>query len=169
MIAYLVDRILTRSERVSNWMFQTMLFGIYAGMRVKRLLVPSFRRRLKEKNLTAQIKVRGNLFGRSFTFKNGNVSSEKGVSDHADMSMVFRDTRSAVQLMTDPSNMLKQINAMKNFVVDVEGKDEHAIWFMQSLKMLPALRMTPACGIRMGKGVVRYVNNTNGGPVFVYV
>ena len=169
MIAYLVDRIFTRSERVSNWMFQTMLFGIYAGMQVKRLLVPSFRRRLKEKNLTTQIKVRGNLFGRSFTFKNGSILSEKGATDHADMSMVFRDTRSAVQLMTDPSNMLKQINAMKNFVVDVEGKDEHAIWFMQSLKMLPALRMTPAYGIRIGKGVVRYVNNTNGGPVFVYV
>ena len=119
--------------------------------------------------MTAQIKVRGDLYGRTFTFINGKVSSANGVNNDADISIVFRDTRSAVQLMTDPANNLKQINAMKNFVVDVEGKDDDAIWFMQTMKMLQQLRAKPVYGIPMGKDVVRYVNNTNGGPVFVYV
>jgi len=169
MIAFFVDNILTRSGRVSNLMFQALLWGITAMMRVKGLLAPSFRRRLKEKEMKAQIKVRGNLFGRTFTFKNGKLSSASGASDDADVSMVFKDTAAAVQLMTDPSNILKQLNAMKNFVVEVEGRDDNAIWFMQTLKILQKLRSKPACGIPVGKGVTRYVNNTNGGPVFVYV
>jgi trimethylamine-N-oxide reductase (cytochrome c) len=169
MVAFIVDKFLTQSQRLSNWMFQSLLFGIYLMMRIRRLVVPAFRRRLKEKRMTAQIKVRGDLFGRRFTFRNGKVSSKNGAGDDADVSMVFRDTRSAVQLMTDPANILKQINAMKNFVVDVEGEDDDAIWFMQTLKILQQLPGEPVYGVPVGAGVVRYVNNTNGGPVFVYV
>jgi trimethylamine-N-oxide reductase (cytochrome c) len=169
MVAYIVDRWLARSERLSNWMFEGMLFGIYFIMKSKRLVMPSFRRRLKEKRFTAQIKVRGDAFGRTFAFDAGRLSSVRGAVAEADMSMIFRDTASAVRLMTGPSDFLKQINAMKNFVVDVEGPDEYAIWFMQTLKMLQSLRAEPRYGTPLGKGVVRYVNNTNGGPVFVFV
>ena len=169
MVSFFIDHILTRSEKASNWMFETMLLGIFYLMKTKRFLMPSFRRRLKEKDFTAQIKVRGDAIGRTFTFKSGKVFSEKKTITDADMSMIFRDTASAVQLMTAPTNYLKQINAMKNFVVDVEGDDEDAVWFMQTLKMLQHLRAQPRYGIAQGNGVVRYVNNTNGGPVFVYV
>jgi len=169
MIEFIVDRILTRSERVSNWIFQTMLFGTYVMLQAKRLLVPSFRSRLKEKNITAQIKIHGDIFGRTFIFQDGKVESKSGTSADADTSMVFSDTRSAVQLMIDSVNFLRQVNAMKNFLVYMEGDDDDSIWFMQTLKMLKELRSKPVCGIPVEKGVVRYLNNTNGGPVFVYV
>ena len=169
MVSFIVDRILTKSERISNWMFEFMLFSIYIVMQSKRFIMPAFRRRLKEKNFTAQIKVRGDGFGRTYRFHNGRVSSERKTIPNAHMSMVFRDTASAVQLMTASTDFLKQINAMKNFVVDVEGRDEYAIWFMQTLKMLQQLRATPQYGTQAGKNEARYVNNTNGGPVFVYV
>jgi hypothetical protein len=124
---------------------------------------------LKEKNFTARIKVRGDAFGRTFTFRDGKVTSEKLACGDADMSMVFRDTASAVRLMTAPHNYMKQINAMKNFVVDVEGEDHYAIWFMQTLKRLQGVRAVPVYGTPVDQGMLRYVSNTNGGPVFVYV
>jgi molybdopterin guanine dinucleotide-containing S/N-oxide reductase-like protein len=169
VISFFVDGVLTRSKRVSNWMFEMLLLGIYLMMKTKGALVPSFRKRLKEKNFTARIKVRGDAFGRTFTFRDGKVTSEKLACGDADMSMVFRDTASAVRLMTAPHNYMKQINAMKNFVVDVEGEDHYAIWFMQTLKRLQGVRAVPVYGTPVDQGMLRYVSNTNGGPVFVYV
>jgi molybdopterin guanine dinucleotide-containing S/N-oxide reductase-like protein len=169
MVSFIVDRVLTRSERISDWMFAVMLWGIGFMLQTKRLLIPAFRRRMKEKQFTAQIKVRGDGVGRTFAFRGGKIFSVGQVVPDADICMIFRDTASAVQLMTAPTDYMKQINAMKNFVVDMQGPDDYAVWFMQTLKMLQRLRSVPSCGTPMGKGVVRYVNNTNGGPVFVYV
>jgi trimethylamine-N-oxide reductase (cytochrome c) len=138
-------------------------------MTLKRFLVPAFRRRLKEKDFTAQIKARDNTIGRTFVFDKGRVTSSKTLTPDPDLAMVFKDAIAAVQLMTAPSDYLKQINAMKNFVVDIDGSDEFAIWFMQTLKLLQGLKSVPTYGTPLGKGVRRYVNNTNGGPVFVYV
>ncbi len=169
MITFLVDRVLTRSERVSDWIFRQMLLAIYALMLVKRAILPSFRRRLKQKQFSAQIKVRGDAIGRVFYFRHGKIASAGEVASDADLSMIFRDTTSAVQLMTAPHDFLKQINAMKNFVVDIEGPDEDAVWFMQTLKILQRLRTRPDYGVPVGNAEIRYVSNTNGGPVFVYV
>ena len=165
----MIDFITTRSPRLSGWMFRRMLWSIYAVMAVKRTLVPSFRHRLREKNFSAQIKTRDNAIGRTFAFRDGRISSSGTLEPNPDLVMEFRDAAAAVQLMSAPSDYLKQINAMKNFLVDIDGPDEFAIWFMQTLKMLQSLRPVPTYGVSVGKGVRRYVNNTNGGPVFVYV
>jgi len=165
----MIETITMKSAALSGWMLRQMLFGVYLIMAMKRMVQPSFRRRLKEKNFTAQIKIRDNSIGRSFTFDKGMISSTDSIEPNPDLVMVFRDAASAVQLMTASTNYLKQINAMKNFVVDIEGPDEYAIWFMQTMKLLTALRVIPDYGISKGKGVKRCVSNTNGGPVFVYV
>ena len=169
MVPFLMDYISMRSPRLAGWIFRQLLFGIYGMMCAKRRLVPSFALRLKEKNFTAQIKVRDGSIGRTFFINDGRITSTASVEPDPDLCMIFKDAVSAVQLMSAPSDYLKQINAMKNFVVDVEGQDEYAIWFMQTLKMLQQVGSGPRFGTAMGKGVTRYVNNTNGGPVFVYV
>ncbi len=169
MGTYTADGILTRSEAISNYLFQVILFGIYGLMKVKLAVSPSFRKRIREKNLTAEIKIRGDRYGRTFAFQQGKFSSRKGVTSGADVSMTFSDSRTAVQLMTDQANKLKQLNAMKNFRVDVQGEDNDTIWFIQTLSVLQQLRSDIQYGIDVGDGVTRYVNNTNGGPVFVYV
>jgi trimethylamine-N-oxide reductase (cytochrome c) len=168
-MSVILDFLVIRSPRLSAWIFRTLLFGIFVMLWGKRLLAPSFRRRLKAHEFTAQIKTRDNALGRSFTFRKGGITSSKTLAPEPDLAMVFKDATAAVQLMTAPSNYLKQINAMKNFVVDIDGPDHLAIWFMQTLKLLQGMRSVPAYGSPMGKGVRRYVNNTNGGPVFVYV
>ena len=148
MVNFIIERILTRSKKISNWMFQALLLGVHVALRIKGLLLPEFRQRLKERSMTAQIKVRGDLYGRTFTFRDGRVSSKNCAKGAADVAIVFKDAAAAVQLMSNPGDMLKQINAMKNFVVDAEGKDADVIWFMQTLKMLQRLHAEPRCGTR---------------------
>ena len=47
------------------------------------------------------------------------------------------------------------------------GPDELAVWFSEDAG--GARRATPEYGVRLADGSTRYTNNTNGGPLFVYV
>ena len=164
-----VDGFLTGSEYTSNLLFQFVTYATYLLMRTKMLLIPSFRLRLKEKDLTAQIKIRGDRYGRSYVFNKGRVSSTAGVTANPDVCVIFTSTAIALRLMLSPGNYLKQINGMKNFQVDVEGKDDLVFWFMQTLNKLITDPDKQQYGTPMGEGMIRYVSNSNGGPVFVYV
>lgn len=164
-----IDRALNGSETLATIMMQWLLFALYLAMRAKNQFSPSFHHRLQEKDLTAQIKIRGDSCGRTFIIKNGTLSSTREITATPDVVMIFTDAATAVKLMLAPRDYLKQINAMKNFRVDVQGPDEQVVWFMQTLKSLESFSDIPKYGIAMGDGITRYVNNTNGGPVFVYV
>ncbi len=168
-MTFFVDSVLAKSELASNVVFQIMLYLVYVLMGMRRLLVPSFKHRLHEKDYTAQIKIRGDSYGRQFAFKGGGVSSSKQLDTKSDVSMIFTDSSSAIKMMLSPSDYLGRINAMKNFRVDVQGPDEYVIHFMQTMNLLTHLSDEPKYGISLEDGVSRYVNNTNGGPVFVYV
>ncbi len=168
-MTFFVDSVLAKSELASNVVFQIMLYLASVLMGMRRLLVPTFKRRLHEKDYTAQIKIRGDSYGRQFVFKNGAVSSSKQLDTTPDVSMIFTDSSSAIKMMISPRDYLGRINAMKNFRVDVQGADECVIHFMQTMNLLTHLADEPQYGISLEDGVSRYVNNTNGGPVFVYV
>ncbi len=168
MVAFMVDTFLTRSEAVANLVFRVILYLVYRIMVVKSGLSAGFKKRLREKDYIAEIRIRGG-YGRVFILKNGEVFSEKNFNSKVDVSMVFTDSVTAVKLMTSPRNSLAQINAMKNFRVDVQGDEQNTIHFMQILNMMSGQSIPPPYGIDMGDGLVRYVSNTNGGPVFVYV
>lgn len=169
MISLIVNRLIAPYETLSCRILDRILHALYLGMKGRRLVSPAFRARLREKNLTAVIRTRDGRVSRTFVFTDGRVSSEKGLAPGADAVMIFRSASCAVRLMAASADFLAQINAMKNFQVDVEGADPAVIWFMQTLNLMKRMRMTPAYGVPMGRGVVRYTNNTNGGPVFVYV
>ena len=167
MISLIVNRLIAPYETLSCRILDRILHALYLGMKGRRLVSPAFRARLREKNLTAVIRTRDGRVSRTFVFTDGRVSSEKGLAPGADAVMIFRSASCAVRLMAASADFLAQINAMKNFQVDVEGADPAVIWFMQTLNLMKRMRMTPAYGVPMGGGVVRYTNNTNGGPVFV--
>ena len=59
------------------------------------------------------------------------------------------------------------INAMKNFLIGLEGPDELSNWWIETLRQM--LIVGAKYGTDVGNGVKRYTSNTNGGPVFVYV
>jgi trimethylamine-N-oxide reductase (cytochrome c) len=145
---------------------------------------PAYKARLKEKDFTAQIKTQDNSQGRYFTFKGGQVSSKRGIHSSPDLSMAFRNAALGVKLLMPicltflsdrlarmiippPGPQLAMINAMKNFQLTMEAPDELFIWFSGTLNLI--LTAGIEYGTDLGNGVKRYTNNTNGGPVFVYV
>ncbi len=128
-----------------------------------------FKERVREKEFVAQIKIKNNSIGRTFRFSREGISSSSGVDGDADVSLIFLDAGTAVHLMLASGNLHAQIHAMKNFLAEIEGPDDLAIWFMQTLSIMSNFASSDDFGVQQKDGVTRYTNNTNGGPVFVYV
>jgi trimethylamine-N-oxide reductase (cytochrome c) len=147
--------------------FSVMLYGLQAIIKRTAKKHDTFRDRLKEHNATFQIKIADDTQGRFFVFQDGRVTSKSGIHPSPDVSIVFRSSEIAVGLLTPPHKQLDMINAMKNFQIGLEGSEDLAIWFLQTLNMIQTAGV--AYGTPTGDGVVRYTSNTNGGPVFVYV
>ncbi|MBW2028682.1 MAG: molybdopterin-dependent oxidoreductase [Deltaproteobacteria bacterium] len=147
--------------------FSIVLYAIDKMIKRVAKRHPSFRERLKEKNFTAQIKVKDNSAGRYFTFRDGSVTSKSGIHANPDITIIYRNAVLAARLMKPGRDQLEQISAMKNFQLGLEGPDELTSWFMETLSLL--LTAGLEYGTDMGGGVKRYTSNTNGGPVFVYV
>jgi molybdopterin guanine dinucleotide-containing S/N-oxide reductase-like protein len=157
----------TLTERIERAAFATLLYGMLVGIRITARAKPAFRKRLKEKNLVAQIKARDDPMGRYFVFRDGEVSSSAGLHPKPDVAMVFKNAGLAVRLLTSPDNHLGFISAAKMFQVALEGSDALGCWFTETLSGMRSAWWS--FGTDVGNGEMRYTNNTNGGPVFAYV
>jgi molybdopterin guanine dinucleotide-containing S/N-oxide reductase-like protein len=146
--------------------FSTTLLVLEKLLRFTARRHPGFAARLKEKNFSAQIKLRDNSQGRCFTFKNGKVTSKPGVLP-ADVVMAFQNAELAARIMRPDRKQLDFLHAVKNFQIEVQGPDELSVWLSETLNML--LMAGSKYGTDQGNGVMRYTSNTNGGPVFVDV
>jgi len=153
--------------KISNLVFAILLFGLDFLLKRAARKYPHFKNRLREKDFTAQIKLKDNSQGRYFVFRGGKISSKRGIHPNPDMTIAYRSAYLAAKLMRPDRDQLDQINAMKNFQIGMEGPDELTMWFMETLSFL--LSSGLKYGTAAGNGVKRYTSNTNGGPVFVYV
>lgn len=158
---------LVKSEGLAKLIFSITLFAIDILFRLRAMRFPALKNRLKEKNLTVQIKLKDNSRGRYFTFRDGRMISRPGIHASPDVSMVFRSAGLAIEILLPPRNQLAMVNAMKSFQVGLEGPEELSWWWMESLSLM--LNAGISYGTHVGRGVMRYTSNTNGGPVFVYV
>ena len=147
--------------------FSTILFGLEKMIKRTARKHPVFAERLKEKNLTAQIKIADDSAGRYFVFENGRVRSKAGIHPHPDICMTFVNAAVAVELLMPPRDQLAMIHAMKNFQIGMQGDEELFMWFNETLNQI--LTVGLEYGIDLGNGLRRFTSNTNGGPVFVYV
>ena len=147
--------------------FSVILLGLEKTMRYMARKYPSFAKRLREKNLIVQIKIRDDSQGRYFVFRDGKVSSKSGIHSRPDVTVTYDSAELAARLMRRNRDQMEQINAMKNFRLGLEGPDELTSWFMETLSHMLSAGLE--YGTDMGKGVTRYTSNTNGGPVFVDV
>ena len=166
----ILDRILfhfSKSPRFADRIFSFMLLNLNIIIKTKAFLYPEFNARLKEKEFTAQIRTRDNSIGRYFTFTGGRVISSPGIHPKPDISIIYHTCALGLRLLTPWRSQLEQISAMKTFQLGIEGPDELQSWFMETLSLM--LNMGIEYGIDMGNGIKRYVNGSNGGPVFVYV
>jgi molybdopterin guanine dinucleotide-containing S/N-oxide reductase-like protein len=145
----------------------TILFGAAQLLKRAAQRHPEFSNRLEEHDFVAQIMARDEGIGRWFEFKKGIVTSAAGLHAKPDIKLMFKNAKIGAALLTPPINWLDQINAQKDFVLTVEGPDYLANWFAQTLMMSQSVGLR--YGTKLRRGVTRYCNMTNGGPVFVYV
>jgi trimethylamine-N-oxide reductase (cytochrome c) len=158
---------LAKSQTLGNLIFSIALFFIKWLFALQALRIPVFRNRLKEKNLTVQIKLKDNACGRYFTFRDGRIISKSGIHTSPDVTLIFGSARLALDILMPPRDQLATVNAMKSFQLGLEGPEELSSWWMETLSLM--LSAGTQYGTNVGKGVMRYTSNTNGGPVFVYV
>ena len=153
-------------DKLSTLAFSTLLFGIGLAMKYTAWRHPAFRERLKEQNLTAQIRAKQGT-GRYFVIKDGKLSSRHGIHPSPDVVVTFKTARLALRIFTHPNDQLGRINAAKSFSMTLDGPEEKSIWFMFTLEQL--LQAGWSYGVDVGGGETRYCNMANGGPLFVYV
>jgi molybdopterin guanine dinucleotide-containing S/N-oxide reductase-like protein len=152
---------------LSSLKLSLILFGLACLLKFKAWRHPEFRARLKERNLVAQIMTRDEEIGRWFEFNNGQVRSRAGLHPKPDCKLMFKNAAVGARLLTPPINWLNQINAQKDFMLGVDGSEDHTNWFAQTV--MAAQRAGQKYGEVLDDGTVRYCNMTNGGPVHVYV
>jgi trimethylamine-N-oxide reductase (cytochrome c) len=158
---------LAKSERIGGALFSLVLAALQMMIERKASRFPVFQKRLAEKDLVVQIKLKDNSRGRIYTFKEGKVTSKPGIDPSPDVTVVLGNARVALDILVPPRDQLAMINAMKNFQMGLEGPEELSSWFMETLSLM--LSAGVEYGTNMGDGVMRYTTNSNGGPLFVYV
>jgi molybdopterin guanine dinucleotide-containing S/N-oxide reductase-like protein len=162
----LVNR-LARSKALANFIFSAVLFMVKVVIGKVAKKSSAFAGRLKERNLTVQIKLQDNSRGRYYILKDGVISSSKGIHPNPDVIIFFANAQVALDMLVPPRDQLKVVNAMKAFQLGMMGPDDLSTWFMETLSIMDSISVK--FGVDMGNGVTKYTNNTNGGPVFVYV
>ncbi|MBC8274445.1 MAG: molybdopterin-dependent oxidoreductase [Chloroflexi bacterium] len=158
---------LSKSLPLANLLFSIVLLGVRMLFGLTAMRFPFFKSRLKEKNLTVQIKLKDNSRGRYFAIRDGKVISKSGIYASPDVTMIFGSARIALDILVPPRDQLAMVNAMKSFQLWLDGTDELSYWWMETLSLM--LNAGTKYGTKVGKDVIRYTSNTNGGPVFVYV
>jgi molybdopterin guanine dinucleotide-containing S/N-oxide reductase-like protein len=158
---------LAKSQGLARLIFSIALFVIKWLFLLQALRIPVFKNRLKEKNFTVQIKLKDNSCGRYFSFRDGKIISKSGIQPSPDVTLIFGSARLALNILLPPRDQLATVNAMKSFQLGLEGPEELSSWWMETLSLM--LSAGTPYGTKVGKGVMRYTSNTNGGPVFVYV
>ena len=134
---------------------------------------PAFKDEWKDRELKVQIRIADNSAGRMIEFSGGKVSGKNGIFREAQVDMVFAEESVAMRVMTGMM-MGKQddfVNAAKAGGLALNGPDEEAMWFSSLLLKIFAFDVIylKNYGTKMPNGEMRYVNATNGGPLFVYV
>jgi trimethylamine-N-oxide reductase (cytochrome c) len=166
MMNAIVSR-LAKSKIIADLMFSLLLFGLYWMFDRTAAKHPFFSERLREKDLTVQIRLKDRSRSRYYVVTGGEVSSRGGIHAAPDVTVIFGSSRCALSVLVPPRDQLAMINAMKSFQMGLEGPEELSSWFMETLSLM--LNAGVRYGTDMGDGEIRYTTNSNGGPLFVYV
>lgn len=146
---------------------EIVLASIPIALNVTARMHRSFGARLREKSFVAQIATRDGANGRFLKFGGKKVRSGAGTHPEPDMTITFRDSALGLKLLTPPFRHVDFVNAIKNYNLEMVGPDELTLWFTDTISLLQTSWWKS--GTKMPNGEMRYVNDTNGGPLFVYV
>lgn len=146
---------------------RTILYSLSHVLRLTAIRHPAMAAFMARKNCVAQIRLRDGSIARHYIFRGGKLSTRPGLHPRPDVTMSFRDLRTALTFMIPPVNQADVVHAAKTFKVVVDGCDELIVWFMQLLNMVQSAGLK--AGTKMPDGSMRYTTTTNGGPLFVFV
>jgi hypothetical protein len=95
--------------------FSLILWGLPQLLRIAARRHSHFRKRLRERDLVAQIIARDEEIGRWIEFRKGTIRSRRGMHPQPDVTLAFKNAAVGAGLMMPPINWLNQINAQKDF------------------------------------------------------
>ena len=110
---------LAKSQALANLIFSIVLFGVKMLFGLTAMRFKFFKNRLKEKNLTVQIKLKDNSRGRYYTLKDGRVTSKSGIHASPDVTLIFGSARLALDILVPPCDQLAMVNADEEFPIGV--------------------------------------------------
>ena len=152
---------------MNTLILKTILFAVPFVLRKTAKKYPAFRAEMRRHNCIVQIKLKDESIGRHYTFAAGQVSSATGIHPKPDVTLMFRDLRTALIFLKPPMDRAEVVHAAKQLRVITMGRDELVVWFMQLMNKIETSALK--VGTPMKDGSIRYTTNTNGGPLFVYV
>ena len=152
---------------LSEVKFAALLYSLTHVLRLMGRRHENFKARLAKKNMTAQMRTADGSVARYFTINNGRVTSASGMHAAPDITITIASADVGLRLFSLNVDEVERVEAIKNFQLKADGPDELVVWFTQTLNIIPTLHWKH--GTDLGDGVMRYVTNTNGGPLFVHV
>lgn len=152
---------------MKRFLLKTILFGITFILKSTAKKHPAFAAVMRKHNCTVQIKLKDNSIGRYYVFRAGKLTSHAGTVPAPDVLMSFKDVPTALTFLKPPPNQAEIIHAIKQFRATIAGRDPLVVWFMQMMNF--SQTVGGEYGTKMPDGSVRYTQNSNGGPMFVYV
>ncbi len=162
--------------------FPVILWCLAIALRIYAWRSSKMRALMAEKDFVAQIMVKDGSRSRWYRFAGGRFVSGAGVLETPDVLIRFKSASLAARVLVHLiSGMfhfaypflkpflepMEVINAAKNFAFELLGPDDLTLHFTDLLNTL--LTYHWKLGTPVADGEIRYVNQTNGGPVFVYV
>ena len=152
---------------VSRQVLKAILFALPKAMNLTASRVPTFRERLKQRDLVAWIGLQDGSIGRIVEIRGGKFRSRSGAAAEAQVAMVFKDAATALKALLPNRKQSDIVHNAKNFKMSTTGPDELVVWLAQTLNMSETAGLP--MGTPMPDGGRRYTTCTNGGPLFVYV
>jgi len=144
-----------------------LLAGLVSVLKVAGRFSERVRSLMRQEDFTLQITLADQSIARWYRFTGGRLTSKAGLAPEPEATLIINDSRTALSIMVPWRSYLDQIHAMKNFCMDFTGEDRFVMHFLGIASEAQECRYT--YGEKMPDGSTRYVNNTNGGAVYVYV
>ena len=163
-------------------LFELLLWALCGALHLYGRRSAPLRALMLERDFLAQIRLKDGSRGRWYRFRKGLLTSGRGVLPEPDVLIQFKSAGLGVRLLLQLGSgmfhfaypLLRRfiepmalVNAAKNFAFEVKGDDVLATHFIDMLNVM--LTHHWQFGTAMPDGTKRYTNNTNGGPLFVYV
>src|SRR6202162_4776460 len=120
---------------IATMKFSAILWGLAQALKLAARRHPAFAERLKERDLVAQIKARDEETGRWYEVCGGCITTRAGEHAKTHVTLAFKNAAIGASLLMPPINWLDQINAIKDFNLSVDGPEDLANWWAQTVML----------------------------------